>query len=90
MQRPNELIAQLESTLTSYINWLEGNLQRATQSVFPNVKEFDPKQVPAAILFIEKEQKPAPDEKHWYKNWLTWVAVAILVGYMLLVEFMGD
>ena len=74
-----------------YITFLEGNFLRVIRAIFPNVKEFDPAHVAPAVLFIEQEQGAAPESTTpWYKNWLTWVVIAILLGFATCSYFLGD
>ena len=91
MKRPDKEIANLDREVQLYIAWLEGSLQRVTRAIFPNVKEFDPAHVAPVILFIEQEQGAAPESTTpWYKNWLTWVVIAILLGFATCSYFLGD
>ena len=91
MKRPDDFILQLDPILKDYITFLEGNFLRVIRAIFPNVKEFDPAHVAPAVLFIEQEQGAAPESTTpWYKNWLTWVVIAILLGFATCSYFLGD
>ncbi|KKL90269.1 hypothetical protein LCGC14_1906380 [marine sediment metagenome] len=91
MKRPDDFISQMDPIPKAYIEFLEGVLLRVIQAVLPNVKKFDPADVASVVLFIEQEQKPAPEPTTpWYKTWLAWVAIAVLVGFMLIREYLGE